>query len=124
LTFGSGNLLDGTPLQGTVTNEIHERLEDREREDADRDQAERAQVFENHGPRVQKDDFDIEHDEDHGDEEELDREPHRVAGVGATHPTFVRAALGWRGPVGRQQAGRNQAKQCKDHAQHEQCHDG
>jgi hypothetical protein len=43
------------------------------------DQRQESQPVERHRPRVKKDDFDVEQDEQHGDQVELDREA--LAGV-------------------------------------------
>ena len=86
----TGSLL---PLQGALAPDVGQA----HHQDADEDQhlpeAEPPQGLEDHGPGIEEDGFNVEHDEKHGD----DVKAHRVAGAGVTdgvHAAFVGEVLG------------------------------
>src|SRR6476619_3443270 len=63
------------PLQSAAAPDVGVRDEDRRDEQHHLHQAEDAQLPEGHGPRVEEDDLDVEDDEEHRRQVELDREP-------------------------------------------------
>ena len=82
-------MLDRTPVERTITDEIDERFEHGSGEDEDRCDSVTAERTKHDRKREQEDDFDIEHDEDHCDEEELHREAFRRSLIG-DDAAFVR----------------------------------
>ena len=69
--------MDGPPFESAVTNEVDKRLEHRECEDQDCEEPKGAERLVRNGKWVEEDQFDIEHDEDHGDQEEANWEAFR-----------------------------------------------
>src|SRR4029453_1483863 len=81
------------PVERAGLPGVHESPAEQRHEDAHLDQAEDAQLAERERPRIEEGGVDVEQDEDHADEVELDREAlARVADRG--HAALVGRALG------------------------------
>src|SRR5439155_10064652 len=81
-----------SPIEHALAPDVDESHEQNEKESDDLDQARPSQIAERDGPRVQKGHLDVEEQEDHGDQVELDRLP--LAGIAdGRHAAFVRRKL-------------------------------
>src|SRR5262249_26389177 len=72
---GAGRRPRSVPLQSALLQDVDVADEEHRDEQHHLDQGDPAQIAERHGPGVEEHGLDVEEDEQHGDEIELDREP-------------------------------------------------
>ena len=107
---GPDQVLGRSPAECAVADQEEEGDEHHDGEDHHFDEAEGAQLMEDHRPRVQEHDLDVEDDEDHGHQVEADRETGGRLD-GGDDPALVGSRLGRRGPLRRGHEGRGYERQ-------------
>jgi hypothetical protein len=111
------------PVQPTHRQLVDEGQEEDTGEDHHGDQPEQAELVVRHRPRVEEDDLDVEHDEQHRHQIEPDREALRDGDL-VDDAALVGRSLGDRRAFWCQEAGRHDAEQDEHDAQDPEGQDG
>src|SRR5436190_9488535 len=107
----------GRPVEASGLPDVDVGDEDQADEDDHLDEAEEAELAELHGPGEEEDGFDVEDDEEHGDQVELDGEAVALGDSFGDDAAFVGGDLGGGGVVGAQQRRGGEGRRGEDEAE-------